>query len=62
MTKTNRCILLVDDEQNILNSLKRELGEWAKERSLEICVAISAEQGLEILKARHGIRSSCYRT
>jgi sigma-B regulation protein RsbU (phosphoserine phosphatase) len=54
MTKTNRCILLVDDEQNILNSLKRELGEWAKERSLEICVAISAEQGLEILKARHG--------
>jgi len=47
-----RCILLVDDEQNILNSLRRELREWALERSLEIVTAISARQGLEVLEAR----------
>jgi sigma-B regulation protein RsbU (phosphoserine phosphatase) len=52
MTTRNRCILLVDDEQNILNALKRELHEWARERSLEILTAISARQGLETLKTR----------
>jgi phosphoserine phosphatase RsbU/P len=47
-----RCILLVDDEQNILNALQRELHDWAEERSLEILTALSAFSGLEILKER----------
>jgi sigma-B regulation protein RsbU (phosphoserine phosphatase) len=51
MPKT-RFILLVDDEQNILNALKRELHGWAAERSLEILTAISSRQGLETLKVR----------
>jgi sigma-B regulation protein RsbU (phosphoserine phosphatase) len=42
----------VDDEQNILNALSRELREWALERSLEIVTAISARKGLEILASR----------
>ena len=52
MSKAARCILLVDDEQNILNALRRELREWALERSLEIITAISARQGLEALETR----------
>jgi phosphoserine phosphatase RsbU/P len=52
MIPKNRCLLLVDDEQNILNALKRELHEWARERSLEVLTAISAKQGLETLKTR----------
>ncbi|MEI6874523.1 MAG: SpoIIE family protein phosphatase [Spirochaetota bacterium] len=49
-----RCILLVDDEQNITNALTRELEDWADERSLEIFTAISAAKGLEILEKRGG--------
>jgi sigma-B regulation protein RsbU (phosphoserine phosphatase) len=52
MKKNQRCILLVDDEQNILNALRRELRGWALERSLEILAAISAREGLEVLAAR----------
>ena len=47
-----QCLLLVDDEQNILNALKRELREWAKERDLEIATATSARSGLEFLAER----------
>lgn len=52
MKPKTRCILLVDDEPNILNSLKRELHEWALERELEILSEFSARQGLETLKTR----------
>jgi len=47
-----RCVLLVDDEQNILNSLGRELYEWAEERSLDVLTATSARRGLEVLAER----------
>ncbi len=52
MPTSTRCIVLVDDEQNILNSLKRELHDWAAERKLEILTAISGRKGLEILQER----------
>jgi sigma-B regulation protein RsbU (phosphoserine phosphatase) len=52
MANAKKCILLVDDEQNILNALSRELREWATERSLEIVTAISARKGLESLAER----------
>ena len=53
MKRMTRYILLVDDEQNILNALRRELQDWVEERSLEILTALSAQEGLEILKT-HG--------
>jgi sigma-B regulation protein RsbU (phosphoserine phosphatase) len=46
-----RYVLLVDDEQNILNALGRELRRWATERSLEILTATSAREGLKTLNA-----------
>jgi phosphoserine phosphatase RsbU/P len=49
---SNECVLLVDDEQNILNALKRELRDWARERGLEIVAATSARLGLEFLAER----------
>ena len=52
MAPTQRCMLLVDDEQNILNSLKRELHDWAKERNLEVFTVISGRKGLEFLGER----------
>lgn len=52
MKEAKRCLLLVDDEQNILNALSRELYDWAEERSLEILTAISARKGLEALAER----------
>jgi sigma-B regulation protein RsbU (phosphoserine phosphatase) len=48
----DRCVLLVDDEQNILNSLRRELHDWAIERKLEILTSISARNGLQLLSER----------
>jgi phosphoserine phosphatase RsbU/P len=42
-------ILFVDDEQNILNALKRELRDWMHERSLELRTAPSAREGLKRL-------------
>jgi len=50
--ENNRCILLVDDEPNITNALKRELHEWTLERSLDIVTAQSAMQGLAILEQK----------
>jgi len=47
------CILLVDDEQNILFALKRELHQWAHDRNVEILTALSAKEGLSILEKRH---------
>ena len=52
MSTNSRCVLLVDDEQNILNSLNRELRDWALERKLEILTAISGRKGLELLAER----------
>jgi sigma-B regulation protein RsbU (phosphoserine phosphatase) len=52
MDSRKRFVLLVDDEQNILNALKRELEDWAAERSLEILTATSAAKGLGILEKR----------
>lgn len=48
----NKILLLVDDEPNILHSLKRELHIWASQRKLEIEVSESAKHGLELLKTR----------
>ncbi len=45
-------ILLVDDEQNITNALRRELEDWANENKLEIVTATSAQMGLHILETR----------
>ena len=45
-------ILLVDDEQNILFALKRELHQWARDRNLEIFTALSAKEGLAFLDER----------
>jgi sigma-B regulation protein RsbU (phosphoserine phosphatase) len=44
-----RGILFVDDEQNILNALKRELHEWARENTYELKTAISAREALKHL-------------
>jgi phosphoserine phosphatase RsbU/P len=43
-------VLFVDDEQNILNALKRELHDWARENSLELRTAPSAREGLKRLQ------------
>jgi len=48
-----RYMLLVDDEQNILSALRRELRDWTTERSIEILTAQSARDGLTLLEA-HG--------
>ncbi len=42
-------IVLVDDEQSILNALRRELRKWAKERGLQFFLANSGEEALEFL-------------
>lgn len=42
-------LLLVDDEENILSALSRELRGWAIDRELEIRTATSAKAGLELL-------------
>ncbi|OHE68038.1 MAG: hypothetical protein A2Z99_06555 [Treponema sp. GWB1_62_6] len=47
-----QCMLLVDDELNITNALRRELADWAEERSIEILTATSARAGLTILETR----------
>ena len=47
-----KCIILVDDEQNILFALKRELHEWAHGHVLDILIATSAKEALETLKTR----------
>ncbi len=54
MATKKRCVILVDDEQNILNALKRELRDWSIERGLEILAAISGRKGLELLAEREG--------
>jgi phosphoserine phosphatase RsbU/P len=48
--KNQDCVaLFVDDEPNILSALKRELHDWARERSIEIRTAPSAAEGLKYL-------------
>jgi len=42
-------ILLVDDEQNILRALSRELREWSNAHGIQLLTAISAVEGLRIL-------------
>jgi sigma-B regulation protein RsbU (phosphoserine phosphatase) len=49
MSSDKRFVLFVDDEQNILNALSRELSDWADSRELELRTAISALKGLEVL-------------
>lgn len=53
MEKEQQFILLVDDEQNITKALKRELEDWASERSISILTAPSAQIGLNLLEM-HG--------
>jgi len=57
MEKEQRFILLVDDEPNITKALKRELDDWATERSIEILTASSAQIGLNLLEM-HGASTS----
>ncbi len=45
-------ILFVDDEENILSALKRELRPWAKERRVAIETVTSAQGALDLLKER----------
>lgn len=52
METSSRCLLIVDDEQNILFALKRELHVWARERFLEILTASSAREALGLLATR----------
>ncbi|NJL71911.1 MAG: response regulator [Candidatus Competibacteraceae bacterium] len=52
MAQTQRCIMLVDDEQNVLNALKRELTEWADRKELEVLTATSAPLALKVLVER----------
>jgi sigma-B regulation protein RsbU (phosphoserine phosphatase) len=47
----NDTILFVDDEANILNSLKRELHEWAADSRVRILTAPSAKEGIRIVEA-----------
>jgi DNA-binding NtrC family response regulator len=54
MANRLQCILLVDDEQNILNALSRELRDWAAEHELEILTADLGRKGLQILAERGG--------
>lgn len=44
-------ILFVDDEANILNSLKRELHQWSGAEKVRIVTAPSAREGLKILES-----------
>lgn len=52
MENRTRCVILVDDEQNILLALKRELHEWARETGLEILTCLSAREALRLLETR----------
>ena len=52
METRKQCILLVDDEPNIISALRRELEDWAEARAIELIPAFSAKQGLEILETR----------
>jgi phosphoserine phosphatase RsbU/P len=46
---SERYILLVDDEKNILSSLTRELHSWAGEKGFTILTAMSGADGLSVL-------------
>lgn len=50
MNGNHNYLLLVDDEPNITNALRRELEDWANERSIEISIAHSAPDALELLQ------------
>jgi sigma-B regulation protein RsbU (phosphoserine phosphatase) len=45
-------VLFVDDEENILSALKRELRPWAKSRGIEIETATSAQAALALIEER----------
>jgi len=50
MEAARNYMLLVDDEPNIVNALRRELAEWAAGRSVEILTAQSAAEALKLLE------------
>jgi YesN/AraC family two-component response regulator len=52
MGTVKQTLLLVDDEPNITNAMRRELEDWSEEHSIEIITAISAQMGLHILETR----------
>lgn len=49
MEQEGHYILIVDDEPHITSALRRELGPWVRERSLEILTANSAPEALALL-------------
>ena len=52
-----RHILFVDDEENILSALKRELRPWAKERHVAIETVTSAQGALDQEQLGHLLSS-----
>jgi len=52
MSETKQIILLVDDEPNITNALRRELEDWCEEHCIDIITATSAIIGLNILETK----------
>lgn len=46
----SEAVLIIDDEENIINSLKRGLRPWLKERGLELVTASSAHDALNAVK------------
>ncbi len=49
----NSSILLVDDEEQILKSVKREISPWLAENQLDLLTALSGREALEIVNKHH---------
>lgn len=49
---SKKYLLLVDDEENILRALSRELEDWIAERHIELLFANNGKKALEILKEK----------
>lgn len=50
---TVKTIILVDDEEDVLNSLERDLGPWTNRRGLTVLTADSAEECLRIMESEY---------
>lgn len=49
----NGAILLVDDEEQILKSVKREISPWLNSKKLELKTALSGMEALKLIKNHH---------
>ena len=50
-------ILLVDDEEQILKSVQREISPWLAQNQLKLLTALSGREALEIINKNLGKRS-----